>query len=62
MEIKNRVAMAAMGDFGLVNVDGTPNQRFVEYFIERARGGVGLLVTGILKVETQVEPVAPGAP
>jgi 2-enoate reductase len=57
VEIRNRVAMGAMGNFGLTNVDGSFNQRCVDYFIERARGGVGLIVTGVCKVEDEIEPL-----
>ena len=57
VEIRNRIAMAAMGNFGLTNPDGSFNRRCIDYFIERARGNVGLIVTGICKVENEVEPV-----
>lgn len=59
LEIKNRIAMAPMGNFGLTNADGSFNGRCIDYFIERARGGVGLIITGICKVENEVEPVSP---
>ena len=39
VEIKNRVAMAPMGILGLLNPDGSPGQRAIDYYIERARGG-----------------------
>ena len=46
VEIKNRVAMAPMGVVGLVNADGSLNARGIDYYIERARGGVGLIREG----------------
>ena len=58
VEIKNRVAMAPMCPMGLTNPDGTYSRRIVDYLIERARGGVGLIVTGTHKVENEIE-VAP---
>ncbi|MDQ5841815.1 MAG: FAD-dependent oxidoreductase [Chloroflexota bacterium] len=61
VEIRNRVAMGAMGNFFLTNVDGSFNQRCVDYYIERARGGVGLIVTGVCKIENEIEPMSPGA-
>ncbi len=48
--IKNRIAMAPMGNVGLTNPDGNPNQRCVDYYIERARGGTGLIITGLFQV------------
>jgi 2-enoate reductase len=45
VNIKNRIAMAPMGIVGLTNPDGNPGQRAVDYYIERARGGVGLIIT-----------------
>lgn len=59
VEIRNRIAMGAMGNFGLTNTDGSFNQRCVDYFIERARGGVGLIVTGVCKVESEIEWLPP---
>jgi 2-enoate reductase len=58
VEIKNRIAMAPMGNFCLTNPDGSFGQRAIDYFIERARGGVGLIITGICKVENEIEPVS----
>jgi 2-enoate reductase len=48
--IKNRIAMAPMGNVGLTNPDGNPNQRCIDYYIERARGGTGLIITGLFQV------------
>ena len=36
VEIRNRVAMGAMGNFNLTTPDGAFSQRCVDYFIERA--------------------------
>jgi 2-enoate reductase len=62
LEIKNRIAMAPMAIHGLVNPDGTLTKRAVEYYLERARGGVGLIITGLFKVENEIEAVVPGVP
>jgi 2-enoate reductase len=56
VEIKNRIAMAPMGLAGLVNPDGSLGPRAMDYYVERARGGVGLIITGLFKVENEVEP------
>ena len=55
VEIKNRIAMAPMGIGGLVNLDGSPGPRAIDYYVERARGGVGLIITSFFKVENEVE-------
>jgi len=61
VEIRNRVAMGAMGNFNLATPDGAFSQRCVDYFIERARGGVGLIVTGVCKIENEIEFFPPSA-
>lgn len=52
---KNRIAMAPMGTFGLVDHEGGLTQRAIEYYTERAFGGVGLIITGVARV-TDMEP------
>ena len=47
--------MAPMGIVGLTEPDGNPSQRAIDYYIERARGGVGLIITSVFKVENEVE-------
>jgi len=36
--------------------DGIISERIREYYVERAKGGVGLIITGVFKVENEVEP------
>lgn len=55
VQIKNRIAMAPMGILGMLNQDGTIAQRGIDYYTERARGGVGLIIAGLFKVENEVE-------
>lgn len=59
-EIKNRLAMAPMGAFGLVDPECCYTERAAEYYVERARGGVGLIITSITKVENELDRVKPG--
>jgi 2-enoate reductase len=59
-EIKNRIAMAPMGLAGLNNTDGGLGPRAVDYYIERIRGGVGLIITHACKVENEIEPLKRG--
>jgi 2-enoate reductase len=51
----NRIAMAPMGIIGMVTEDGCFADRAVEYYVERARGGTGLIITGAVKVENEIE-------
>lgn len=55
VEIKNRLAMAPMGIVGLLNPNGSLAQRAIDYYIERARGGVGLIITSLFKVENEID-------
>jgi len=55
VEIKNRVAMAPMGISGLLNPDGSPGPRAIDYYLERARGGVGLIISSVFKVENDID-------
>lgn len=46
MEVKNRVIMAPLGTKGLCELDGSYNQRGIDYYVARARGGTGLIISG----------------
>jgi NADH:flavin oxidoreductases, Old Yellow Enzyme family len=54
--IKNRIAMAPMNDLHQFYdaKEGTINRQWVDYFTERAKGGVGLIITGVFKVEDKI--------
>ncbi len=63
LQLKNRISLAPMGLSGLVTSEGGFTPRGVEYFVERARNQVGLLITGCAKVEHEIEPfVMPSQP
>ncbi len=54
--LKNRIAMAPMNNGSQVDpVTGNATMLLADYFGERARGGAGLLVTGVFKVEYEIE-------
>ena len=54
--IKNRIAMAPMNNgHQMDSTQGTITQRCVDYYVERAKGGVGLIITGVFKVENDIE-------
>lgn len=54
--IENRFAMAPMGPQGLGDAVGGFNQRGIDYYVERAKGGTGLIITGVCFVDNEVEP------
>ncbi|MBF8984024.1 FAD-dependent oxidoreductase [Lutibacter sp. B2] len=63
LEIKNRFVMAPMGPGGLCSEDGTFNEKGINYYVERAKGGTGLIITGITYVENDIEKcVMPSMP
>lgn len=55
VEVKNRFAMAPMGPLGLSDTEGGFNQRGIDYYTERAKGGTGLIFTGVTFVDNQIE-------
>lgn len=55
LEIRNRFAMAPMGPLGLADSDAGFNQRGIDYYTERAKGGTGLVITGVTFVDNKVE-------
>ena len=49
MTVKNRIVMNA-AEFSLGQTDGTPTEKMIRYYEARARGGVGLIIPGICRV------------
>ena len=47
--------MAPMANLGLINKEGTFTKRAIDYYVERAKGGTGLIITGAVKVENEIE-------
>lgn len=54
MRLKNRIFMSPMGTTG--ESDGAYNIDAINYFMERAKGGTGLIITGANVVSTKYEP------
>lgn len=50
LRLKNRVVMPAMGTM-LASADGEVSDHMIAYFEERARGGVGLIITEVTSIE-----------
>jgi len=56
VECQNRIAMAPMAiNVGFRSPEATLTQRAIDYFTERAKGGVGLIIMGATKVEKEIE-------
>jgi 2-enoate reductase len=60
LDLKNRIVMAPMGARGLVEPDGRFSGRAIDYYTARAKGGVGLIITGLMAVDTEIEKRAAG--
>ena len=56
MTIKNRLVMAPMGNISMCDETGRPNDQMLQYFFERAKGGVGLITTGLIPISHGVDP------
>jgi 2-enoate reductase len=59
-EVKNRFVMAPMGPAGLADAQGSFTQGGINFYVERAKGGVGLIIAGMCYVENTVERHGPG--
>lgn len=63
LKLQNRFAMCAMGPIGLGDCAGGFNQRGVDYYVERAKGGTGLIITGVTHAANNIEKHrSPSAP
>jgi 2-enoate reductase len=49
MTFKNRIVMAPMGNIDMCEETGRPNDKMLQYFFARAKGGAGLLTTGLIR-------------
>ena len=54
--LKNRMVMGPMGNLSDAEESGRPSERMVRYFSQRARGGAGLLTSGLIPVSHRVDP------
>ena len=60
-QIKNRYFMAAMGTVTHNDEDGAYEPDAVDYFVRRAAGGVGLIITGANWVDNNIEVHSAGS-
>ena len=56
LKLKNRLVMGPMGNISMSEESGRPNHQMLAYFEERAKGGVGLITTGLIPVSHKVDP------
>ena len=59
LKIKNRFFMSPMFPFGTMDGSGITTRQYSDYYVERARGGAGLIITGVTKVDNTAEVMAP---
>lgn len=57
LSIKNRILMCPMGVGGLEEPQGGLSQRGIDYYVARAKGGTGLIITGLTRVSREIEPL-----
>lgn len=55
LEIKNKFFMAPMATPATSNENGAYTYDSIEYYVQRAKGGVGLIITGANWVESDIE-------
>ena len=55
LTIKNRLVMGPMGNIDMAEETGRPSQKMISYFAERARGGVGLITSGLVPVSYGID-------
>ncbi len=57
LRLKNKTSMAPMGPVGYADPYGGFNQRLQDYYVERAKNNVGLIITGICSVDLGIEGI-----
>ena len=46
IQVKNHYAMGPMAPMGMSTAEGGWSQRGIDYYVRRAAGGIGLIITG----------------
>ena len=54
--IKNRLVMGPMGNINMADEFGRPSEKMLAYFEARAKGGVGLITTGLVPTSAGIDP------
>ena len=53
--LKNRIVMAPMGNIDMAEETGRPNAKMQQYFFARAKGGAGLITTGLIPISHGID-------
>ncbi len=53
--LRNRLVMAPMGNIDMCEETGRPNDKMQQYFFARAKGGVGLITTGLIPISHGID-------
>jgi 2-enoate reductase len=56
MTIRNRIVMGPMGNISMAEEMGRPANKMIQYFTERARGGAGLITSGLIPFSQKIDP------
>ncbi len=56
VKVKNRLVMAPMGNIQMAEETGRPNEQMIQYFTQRAKGGVGLITSGLIPISYGIDP------
>ena len=56
LKLKNRIVMGPMGNVSMADETGRPGNKMLAYFAARAKGGVGLITTGLVPVSADLDP------
>jgi len=56
LTLKNRIVMGPMGNIDMAEEMGRPSNKMIQYFADRARGGTGLLTSGLIPISQAVDP------
>jgi 2,4-dienoyl-CoA reductase-like NADH-dependent reductase (Old Yellow Enzyme family)/thioredoxin reductase len=54
LEIRNRLVMAPMAT-NFATIDGQVTSELIDYYVERAKGGVGLIIVEVTRAETKMQ-------
>ncbi len=55
IKVKNRIVMGPMGNINMAEETGRPNQMMISYLAERAKGGTGLITTGLIPISHGID-------
>ncbi|MGL6107793.1 oxidoreductase [Romboutsia sp.] len=56
LKLKNRIVMGPMGNISFCDNSGKPNNKLIEYYLERAKGGTGLIISGMVPTNYKDDP------